>query len=67
MAVPPRTTQVNDGGVMDNHDATTIRYGECTVRPAAPRAPTIVCCLILIVIMNFGIRFNLFGGRESIL
>ena len=52
---------------MDNHDATTIRYGECTVRMAAPRALSIVCCLILIVIMNFGIRFNLFGGRESIL
>ena len=64
MAVPLRTTRVNDGGVTDNHDATTVRYGACTVKP---RAPTIVYGLIVIVIMIFGLMFNPFGGRESIL
>ena len=66
MAVPLRTTRTDDGGIADNQDATTVRYGACTVKPVAPRAPMIVFGLMAIVRMIFGIIFNLFGDRESI-
>ena len=54
MAVPLRTTTVNDGGITDAHDATTVRYGACSVKPVAPRAPTIVYGLMVIMIMILG-------------
>ena len=63
MAVPQRTTTVNDGGITDAHDATTVRYGACTVKPVAP----IVYGLMVIMIMIFGEMFSLFGSRTSIL
>ena len=63
MAVPQRTTRVNDGGITDNHDATTVRNSACTVQPVAPRAPTIAYGLMMIVMMIFGILFNLFGEK----
>ena len=50
MAVPLRTTRVNDGGITDAHDATMVRYGACTVEPVAPGAPTIVYGSIVIMI-----------------
>ena len=67
MVVPLRTTRVNDGDITDNHHASTVRYDAYTVKPVAPRAPTVVYDLMVIVIMIFGIMFNLFGGRDSIL
>ena len=66
MPVPLRTTRKNDGGITDNHDATTVRYGTCMVKSVAPRTPMIVWGLMMIVILIFVLMFNLFGGRESI-
>ena len=54
MAVPLRTTRVNDSGIMDAHDATTVRYGACTVKPVAPWAPTIALGLVKPIIIIFG-------------
>ena len=50
MALLQRTTGVNDGGITDNHDATTVRDGACTVKPVEPWAP-IVYGLMMLVIM----------------
>ena len=52
-AVPLRTTTVNDSGITDAHNATTVRYGVFTVNPVVPRAPTIVYGLMVFKIMIF--------------
>ena len=56
------STTVHDGTTTDNkgkrrwhygqHDATTVRYGACMVKPIASRAPTIACGLMVIMIMK---------------
>ena len=51
MAVTLRTTRVKNAGNTDNHDAITVRYNASTVKMVAPRAHTIVCSLMVIVIM----------------
>ena len=52
MAVPLRTARAYDGGITDANDATTVLYVACTVEPVAPRAPTIVYCLMVIRTIN---------------
>ena len=54
MAVSLRTTRVNHGGITNDHDATTVRYSACTVKPVALRTPTIAYGLTVAMIMIFG-------------
>ena len=54
MAIPLRTTRINDDGITFAYDATMVRYGACMVKPVVPRAPTIACGLVVIMIINLG-------------
>ena len=66
MAVPLRTRRVNDGGLTDDHDATSDSSIRCLyVKPVAPRAAN--NCLRFNGDHDndcFGIMINLFGGKE---